>query len=446
LWLSSNPSPGSAVAASLNGVKLELEGWPMKVLILSINYWPEVTGIGAFTTYRAEYLAAVGHDVEVCTTFPYYPEWKVPQDYAGKLTASEERNGVRILRSYAYVPNPATSLKRVLHEATFIASSMVRAIARKRPDLLLVVSPPLGLAVNAILLSRLWRIPYVFDVEDLQPDSAAELNMLPSWALKFLYKVEKAAYRRAALVTTLTNGMRNQIVGKGIPPEKVELLEARVDDSLFDIGASEGSEFRQRYGLENKFLVTHSGNMGVKQGLDVIVDAAVLNRGDDSMQFLFVGDGAVCGRIKRRVAELELHNVRFLPLLEAKDFRGLLAASDICLLTQQKSVSEIAFPSKIVTYLAAGRPVIASVNPNCETAQTIRESGAGTIVAPEDGAALLAAIHEFRGADLREYRQNAQEYASRRWSSTRVLGHLERSLLSVAASVTHSLAQEGTIR
>jgi glycosyltransferase involved in cell wall biosynthesis len=138
--------------------------------------------------------------------------------------------------------------------------------------------------------------------------------------------------------------------------------------------------------------------------------------------------------------------VRFLPLLEAKDFRGLLAASDICLLTQQKSVSEIAFPSKIVTYLAAGRPVIASVNPNCETAQTIRESGAGTIVAPEDGAALLAAIHEFRGADLREYRQNAQEYASRRWSSPRVLGHLERSLLSVAASVTHSLAQEGTIR
>jgi colanic acid biosynthesis glycosyl transferase WcaI len=418
----------------------------MKVLILSINYWPEVTGIGAFTTYRAEYLAAVGHDVEVCTTFPYYPEWKVPPGYAGKLAASEKRNGVRILRSYAYIPNPATSLKRVLHEATFIASSMIRAVVQKRPDLLLVVSPPLGLAVNAILLSRLWRIPYVFDVEDLQPDSAADLDMLPSWALRFLYRVESAAYRHAALVTTLTNGMRERMIDKGIPEEKVELLEARVDDSLFDIGPREGSAFRQRHGLESKFLVTHSGNMGVKQGLDVIVDAAALNRSDDSMRFLFVGDGAVCGRIQRRVAELELHNVRFLPLLEAEDFRGLLAASDVCLLTQQKSVSEIAFPSKIVTYLAAGRPVIASVNPDCEIAQTIRESGAGKIVAPEDAEALLAGIREFRGADLRQYRQNAQEYASRRWSSSRVLGHLERSLVSAAASATGPLAQEGTIR
>jgi colanic acid biosynthesis glycosyl transferase WcaI len=418
----------------------------MKVLILSINYWPEVAGIGAFTTYRAEYLAAAGHDVEICTTFPYYPEWEVPPGYAGRLAASEERNGVRILRSYAYIPNPATSLKRVFHEATFVASSMIRAFARQRPDLLLVVSPPLGLAASAILLSRFWHIPYVFDVEDMQPDSAAELGMLPSWALRFLYKVEKAAYSHAALVTTLTRGMRNRIVDKGIPAEKVGLLEPRVDDSLFDIEAREGSAFRQRYGLGNKFLVTHSGNMGVKHGLDVIADAAALIRADDSIEFLLVGNGVVCGKIQRRVAELELRNVRFLPLLEAGDFRGLLAASDVCLLTQQKSISEIAFPSKIVTYLAAGCPVIGSVNPDCEIGQTISESGAGRVVAPEDGAALLAAIQEFKGMDLRTYRQHAREYASRRWSSARVLGHLERSLVSAAASVTSSLAQEGSIR
>lgn len=418
----------------------------MKVLILSINYWPEVTGIGAFTTYRAEYLAAVGHDVEVCTTFPYYPEWKVPPEYAGKFVLRERRNGVKVSRSYAYIPNFATSLKRVLHEASFIASSTISAFFRKRPDLLLVVSPPLGLAAPAILLGRLWRIPYIFDVEDLQPDSAAELNMLPSWALKFLYKVERAAYRNAALVTTLTNGMRSRIIGKGVPAEKVELLEARVDDSLFNIGSKEGDAFRERYGLQGKFLVTHSGNMGVKQGLDVIVDAALLNRSDESVHFLLVGDGAVCERIRHRVADLELHNVSFLPLLETGDFRGLLVASDVCLLTQQKSVSEIAFPSKIVTYLAAGRPVIASVNPGCEVARTVCESGAGKIVAPEDGAALLDAILEFRLANLCEYSQNAREYANRRWSSVRVLGHLERSLLSVCTSAASSLPEEGTIR
>ena len=418
----------------------------MKVMILSINYWPEVTGIGAFTTYRAEFLAAAGHDVEVCTTFPYYPEWKVPPSYAGRLAASEERNGVRILRSYAYVPNPATPLKRILHEASFIFSSMLRALAGKRPDLLLVVSPPLGLAVNAILLSRFWRIPYVFDVEDLQPDSAAELGMLPAWALRLLYKVENAAYRHASLVSTLTDGMRKRIVEKGIPADKVTLLEPRMDDSLIDIGPDEGDAFRQRYGLEKKFILTHSGNMGVKQGLDVIVDAAAQNRSDESAVFLLIGDGAVSSRIQRRVAELDLHNVRFLPLLDAAEFRGLLAASDVCLLTQQKSVSEIAFPSKIVTYLAAGRPVIASVNPDSEIAQTVRESGAGRIAAPEDAEALLATIREFRSENKLKYSENAREYASRRWSSARVLGHLERSLVSVATSATSPLAQEGTSR
>jgi colanic acid biosynthesis glycosyl transferase WcaI len=418
----------------------------MKVLILSINYWPEVAGIGAFTTYRAEYLAGAGHDVAVCTAFPYYPEWKVPQGYARKLAATEERNGVRIFRSYVYVPNHVTSVKRVLHEGSFIASSLIRAIARKRPDVLLVVSPPLGLAVSAILLSRTWGIPYVFDVEDLQPDSAAELGMLPRWALRFLYKLEKSAYRNAELVTTLTGGMRSRILEKGIPAEKVELLEPRADDSLFEIEAAEGVAFRKRFGLGNKFLATHSGNMGVKQGLDVIVEAAVLNRSDDSMQFLLVGDGAVCERIQHKVADLGLGNVRFLPLLGAEDFRGLLAASDVCLVTQQRSISEVAFPSKVVTYMAAGRPVIASVNSGSEIEQTVRESGGGMVVAPEDGMALLAAIQDLRGADTIKYGQNARNYASRRWSSVRVLAQMERSLASAAGYDAKSMAREGSTR
>lgn len=412
----------------------------MRVLILSINYWPEVTGIGAFTTYRAEHLAAAGHDVEVCTTFPYYPEWKVPAEYSGKFASNEKRNGVKIFRGCAYIPNPVTSLKRILHEGSFVFTATIRALARKRPDVLLVVSPPLGLAVTAVLLNRLWRIPYVFDVEDLQPDSAADLGMLPAWAVKLLYKLEKAAYRHARLVTTLTSSMRKRIVDKGVPEEKVELLEPRMDDSLIDLLPEEGSAFRQRFGLGERFLVTHSGNMGVKQGLDVVVDAAALNRRDESTLFLFVGDGADCQRIQRRAADLNLHNVRFLPLLDEVDFRGVLAASGVCLVTQQQSVSEIAFPSKIVTYLAAGRPVVASVNPGSEVARITRESGAGTVVNAENPDALLAAIRELRSSDLGKLGENARDYASRRWSSVRVMRHLERSLAAVAGSAMGSLA------
>ncbi len=418
----------------------------MRVLVLSINYWPEVTGIGAFTTYRAEHLAAAGHDVEVCTTFPYYPEWKVPRKYSRCLASSEQHNGVRILRSYAYIPHPVTALKRILHEGTFVLSCFLRAAFRKRPDVLFVISPPLGLALPAIVLSHLWRTPYVFDVEDLQPDSAGDLRMLPSWAVKLLYKLESAAYRHAALVTTLTEAMRQRIVDKGVPRQRVELLEPRMDDSLTTLSAEEGTAFRRKFQIHASFLVTYSGNMGVKQGLDVVLDAAALNRSDDSTLFLFVGDGTDGERIRRRAAQLQLPNVRFLPLLDEPDFRGLIAASGVCLVTQQQSVSEVAFPSKIVTYLAGGRPILASVNAGSEVARVIRESGAGKVVKAEDSESLLAAILEMRSMDLRELGEKARDYANLRWSSARVLGHLEKSLATVASTTITPLAPEESLR
>lgn len=418
----------------------------MRILILSINYWPEVTGIGAFTTYRAEYLAAAGHEVEVCTTFPYYPEWKVPAKYKGRAACSEERHGVRIFRSFSYVPGRVTAIRRVIHEGSFVFSSLICACWRKRPDLLVVVSPPLGLAASAILLSRMWRIPYVFDVEDLQPDSAGDLGMLPPPAVRFLYRLEKAAYRNAGLVTTLTAGMRQRILGKGIPAEKVELIEPRMDDSLADLSPREGGEFRARYNLGDSFLVTYSGNMGVKQGLDVMLDAAALSCSDPSLLFLLVGSGAACGRLRRRAAELQLPNLRFLPLLDEADFRGLVSASDICLVTQQKSVSEVAFPSKIVTYLAAGRPIIASVDPESEVAYITRESGAGKVVAAADPEALLAAIRELRENDLQQLGRNGRSYARRRWAASRVLGHLEKTLLAVAATAKSFVPREEVLR
>ncbi len=407
----------------------------MRILILSINYWPEETGIGAFTTYRAEYLASAGHEVEVCTTFPYYPEWNVMPSYKGRLLAREERNGVRILRSYAYVPNPVSSLKRVVHEASFVAASFLRAIATKRPDLVLVVSPPLGLAMSAIFLSRLWRVPFVFDVLDLQPDAAADLGMLPHWALRLMYAVEGAAYRYAALVSTLTKGMRDRIIQKGVAPERVALFEPRADESLFDIQPDEASEFCRRHGLDSKFVVTHSGNMGIKQGLDVILGAAERSRNDESLLFLLVGDGAAKAATERRAAELKLNNVRFLPLLDAQDFRGLLAVSSVCLVTQRMSVSDIVFPSKTVTYLAAGCAVVASVNPGSEVATTIMESGAGMVVEPENPEALYKAIQMLQMSNLDERKRNAREYAKRRWSSARVLDYFEKSLAAVLARV-----------
>src|SRR3984893_1943904 len=265
----------------------------MRILVLAINYWPEQTGIGAVLTRRCEYLASVGHEVTVCTGMPYYPEWQIDSKYTGKMFSREVRNGVTILRSWMWVPKKVTSAKRIVFEASFLASSLLRAIKNRKPELLLVVSPPLGLGLSAVFLSRWWKIPYAFDVQDLQPDAAADLGMLPRPVLPVLYRLEALAYRNASLISTVTQGMRQRIISKGISPAKVVVAPPPADNSLFDVGnVVEGHEFRRKYNLENKFTVVHSGNMGVKQGLDVMLDAASRLREQRDFVFVLAGDGA----------------------------------------------------------------------------------------------------------------------------------------------------------
>src|SRR6185369_2320703 len=172
----------------------------MRILVLSINYWPEETGIAPVVTSRCEYLASRGHEVTVCTTMPYYPQWRVNERYRGWFWRRETRKGVEILRSWAWIPSRLSALKRILFEASFLAGNLIRTISAQKPDLLFVVSPPLGLALTAKLLRRVWRISYVYDVMDLQPDAAVELGMLRSGALlRGLYRLEKSAYEMPAL-------------------------------------------------------------------------------------------------------------------------------------------------------------------------------------------------------------------------------------------------------
>jgi len=407
----------------------------MHILLLSINYWPEQTGIGAFNTWRAEYLASCGHKVTVCTGFPYYPEWKIPREYAGKLASREERNGVTILRSWLWVPKRVSSLKRVAHEASFLATSFVRALGSGKPDLLFVVSPPLGLGITANLLSRWWRVPYVFDVEDLQPDAAADLGMLPRPVLPVLYGMERVAYRHAALISTLTEGMRRRIISKGVEAEKVAIFPMRADEQLFKLGAAaEGQSFRREHGLEGKFLVVHSGNMGVKQGLEVVLEAAALLKDAKNIVFLMVGSGAMKAQLEERAAVMRLENVKFLPLLSEQRFREMLATTDLALVTQQRSVSDIAFPSKTVTLLAAGCPVVASVSASSEVARVIEASEGGVVVKPEEPAILAQSIDQLSrdAGQLSVMKARARRYAMEQWSPERVLPIMEAELLKAA--------------
>src|ERR1700744_4024426 len=225
---------------------------------------------------------------------PYYPEWRIPREYAGKLFSREKRNGVEILRSWMWVPGKVTSVKRIAFEASFLATSFFNAMRNRKPDILVVVSPPLGLGLSAVLLSRWWKVPYLFDVMDLQPDAAVDLGMLPKPIRPLLYRLESMAYKHATLISTISEGMRQKIVSKGFSPEKVVVVPPTADSDLFDVGTQvSGDEFRNKHGLEGQFVVGHCGNMGVKQGLDSVLDAASPLKDRRNIKFVLAGDSPI---------------------------------------------------------------------------------------------------------------------------------------------------------
>jgi colanic acid biosynthesis glycosyl transferase WcaI len=410
----------------------------MRILVLSVNYWPEQTGIGVLTTWRCEYLASQGHEVTVCTTFPYYPEWRVSEPYQGSWWRRESHNGVNILRSWSWIPKHVTSAKRIAFEATFLIGNLIAALSSRKPDLLVVESPPLGLALTAGFLKTLWRIPFVYDVMDLQPDAAADLGMLRDGAMmRALYRLEKFAYDKAALVSTLTEGMRRRILEKSIAPDKVTLFPARADSGLFELKREiDGQSFRRTHGLENKFVVLYTGNMGVKQGLDVILSAAQLSQDRREIVYLFAGDGAVRRDIEERAAVMRLGNVMFLPVQQREQLFQMLAAVDLCLITQQRTVADIVFPSKTATFMAAGCPVIASVNPQSAVASILEQSGGGLVVTPEEAVPLLEAITTLQADDQRrsEMSEAGRRFAREHWDENVILPKMESELLELVRS------------
>ncbi len=408
----------------------------VRILLIGINYWPEKTGIAVFTTGRAEYLAARGDEVRVCTAVPYYPEWRIADGYRRRIFAREHRRGVDIRRCPIYVPSRVTSMRRVLHEASFTAVAFVRALIGPRPDLVFVVSPPLGLALVAVVLARVWRVPYVFHVADLQPDAALDLGMVRRGRIaRLLYAVERLAYSEAAAVSTLTGAMRHRIVAKGIPAGRVLRFPDWADPELFALaGTADEAGLRRELGLDEAFVVLHAGNMGVKQGLDVVLDAAERTRLRNDIIYVLVGDGAVRPALEARAQRAGLRNVRIIPLMERDRFHRLLATADACLITQQRTVADIVFPSKVLTLLAAGKPIVASVSPGSEIARVIEEGGAGEVVPPEDPDRLVAALERMRlDAEARQRMAEAgRRYARAHWGRDMTLDYLYRALHAIA--------------
>jgi len=372
----------------------------LHILLVTSAYAPERTGTAPLNTELCEYLAARGHRVSVATSFPHYPEWKVFPAYRGQLWQRETLNGVNIFRSYAYIPSRRTTMRRILHDTSVGLFGGLRGLAIGHVDLVLAVSPPLQAGLAGCFLAWLKGAPLLLDLHDLVPDLAIAVKMLRSpLAIKVARLLEKFIYGRSDKILVISERFVPNLTGKGVAKSKICFLPLWVDSELISPGNRNGP-FRKAHNIdEAQTVVLYTGNMGAKQNLENLLEAAGRLRTCRDLLFLFVGDGSEKKRLQEYAHEKGLSNVRFLPLVLPQPrelLPEMLAAADVLVLNQSASIVDMVIPSKLFTYMAAGRPIVAAVNESSQATACIRKADSGIAVEAENPAALAEAILQLK--------------------------------------------------
>lgn len=406
----------------------------MRVAIVSINYTPELTGISVYTTGMAEHLHRAGAKVHCYTGFSYYPQWKKAACDRRKVYRREQREGVNVLRHYVYVPGRPSTLRRIGHELSFICSVSVGYLLGPRADCTVIVSPPLLLGLPIAVLAKLKRSKVVFHVQDLQPDAAVELGMLPRGRLtQLLYSIERLSYRMADQVSSISRAMLDRIAAKGIARDKLLLFPNWANDEEIT-PQPRTTAYRREWGLDDSFVVLYAGNLGVKQGLHSLIDCAAALQHCAGMVFVIVGDGGEKPALVEEVARRQLTNVLFKPLQPSNRLSDLLATADVCVVPQRHGPSDIALPSKLANIMASGRALVAAAQEKTEVARILSESGCGITVAPGNGIEMADAIRRLElDPELRARMSEAgRRYVEEHFSARVVLRRFEASLRTLA--------------
>ncbi|AUT01080.1 colanic acid biosynthesis glycosyltransferase WcaI [Nostoc sp. CENA543] len=373
----------------------------MHILIYSYNYYPEPIGIAPLITELAEGLVTRGHQVRVITGMPNYPQREIYKEYQGKWYVTEKKNGVTIQRSYLRIKSKPNLIDRLLLELSFIFTSLPQAFNGKRPDVILLTVPPLLVSLPATLLGRLYGCPVVLNVQDILPEAAIRVGLMTNKRMiQFCEAIEKFAYRYATKISVIADGFLENLVKKGVNPQKMVCIPNWVDVN-FIRPLNKNNSWRSNHQLNGKFVVMYSGNIALTQGLETVVAAAACLRHIPDISFVIVGESKALARLQKHCLACGADNVLLLPLQPREQLPQMLATADVGLIVQKSNVISFNMPSKIPLLLAAGRPVVGSVPDNGTAAKVITESGGGLIVEPESPEALAAAVLElYNNADL----------------------------------------------
>ncbi|NJL61992.1 MAG: glycosyltransferase family 4 protein [Methylacidiphilales bacterium] len=415
----------------------------MRILIYSYNYHPEPIGIAPLMTELAEGLVKRGHEVRVVTAMPNYPERQIYKAYRGKLFVTEEKNGVKIQRSFVWIRPQPNLIDRILLDASFVVTSFIPAmrfqrqaslITGWRPDVILTTSPSLPGCIPASVLGWLNRCPVILNLQDILPDAAIHTGLLKNKALIGVFQIlEKFAYRAATKISVIADGFVDNLLQKGVEASKMVKIPNWVDVNFIRPLPKEESEFRAIHNLNGKFVVMYSGNIALTQGLETVVKAASKLRHIPDITFVIVGEAKGLQRLQQECREQGADNVLLLPFQPREKLPDMLAAADVSLVVQKKNVISFNMPSKIQVALASGRALVASVPDNGTAARAIHQSGGGVVVPPEEPQALADAILDLYKAPetVNSLGYNSRKFAVENYSFDSALNQYESLFYAV---------------
>ena len=393
----------------------------MRILYLSQYYPPEMGAPAARVSELSREWVKRGHDVTVLTGFPHHPTGIVPAEYRGEWLREELVDGVRVLRVPIYATANQGRFRRSLSYGSYaLSTAALGALLVQRPDVLIATSPQLLTAASGAWLSTLLRVPFVFEVRDLWPQSIVEVGALKADSLlvKVLEKLERFLYGRADHIVAVTDTFVEELAQRGVSRGKISVIKNGVDLTLFQPRPRDEA-LRTELGMGPDDLFSlYVGTHGMAHGLGTILDAATKLRDSPRFRFVLVGEGADKAALQARVRAEGLRSVTFIDKQPRERISALLAASDVSLvLLRDRPLFKTVLPSKIFEIMGAARPLILGVDGEAREL-VIEQAQAGRYIPPENPDALVDALQQLAAhpATGREQGARGRAFVERHFS------------------------------